>query len=116
MKKIGAVETEYGIAHVNVGRYPKGGAIYVQLNDLDGQAMTTLSTNLRPYGASIADDEFCVKTWSENESLIPAMKASGLFVDTGKRVSSGHVVSPVWGFVDPRHVPAAVGHEDAVAH
>ena len=35
--------------------------------------------------------------------------STGLFQDTGKRVPSGHVVSPVWRILDPANVPPAFG-------
>jgi hypothetical protein len=41
-------------------------------------------------------NEILVKTWSENEPFAKAALASGLFVDTGKRVHNGFVVAPIW--------------------
>ena len=57
----------------------------------------------------LADDEFCVKTWRENEVLVAPMLATGLFEDTGMRVPSGYVVAPVWRIKDPANVPSAPG-------
>jgi hypothetical protein len=71
--------------------------------------LATFSTNLVPYGASVAEDEFCVKTWSENEVLVAPMLATGLFEDTCRRVPSGYVVAPVWRIKDPANVPSAPG-------
>jgi hypothetical protein len=106
---IGHIETPYGSATILVGRYPAGGAIAVQLvaDDRPKEPLATFSTNLVPYGAQISNDEFCVKTWSENEVLVAPMLSTGLFEDTGKRVPSGYVVSPVWRVKDPAHVPPA---------
>ena len=59
--------------------------------------------------ASVAEDEFCVKTWSENEVLVAPMLATGLFEDAGRRVPSGHVVAPVWRIKDPANVPPIPG-------
>jgi len=108
---IGRIDTPYGSAAILVGRYPAGGAIAIQLVGDDEQAepMATFSTNLVPYGAQVSCDEFCVRTWSENEVLIAPMLSTGLFEDTGKRVPSGYVVSPVWRIKDPAHVPPALG-------
>jgi len=104
---IGRVSTPYGPAVILVGRYPAGGAIAVQLV-ADGaipEPMATFSTNLVPSGAEVESDEFNVKSWSENEALVQPLMATGLFEDTGKRVPSGYVVSPVWRLKDPANVP-----------
>lgn len=108
---IGRIDTPYGSAAILVGRYPAGGAIAIQLVGDDEQAepMATFSTNLVPYGAEVSRDEFCVKTWSENEAFVAPMLSTGLFEDTGKRMPSGYVVSPVWRIKDPAHVPPASG-------
>jgi len=103
---LGTVSTPYGDARIVIGRYPKGGAIAVQLllgDDPDDG--WTLSTNLVSYGARVATDEFTVKSWSENEPLIEPMLATGLFEDTGRRCPSGFVEAPVWRVKDPAHVP-----------
>lgn len=106
---IGRIDTPYGSATILVGRYPAGGAIAVQLVAADEptEPMATFSTNLVPCGAQVSCDEFCVKTWSENEVLVSPMLSTGLFEDTGKRVPSGYVVSPVWRIKDPANVPPA---------
>ena len=104
---IGRVATPLGGATILVGRYPAGGAIAIQLvaDDESTEPMATFSINLVPYGAEMAADEFCVKTWSENEVFVAPMLFTGLFEDTGKRVPSGYVVSPVWRIKDPAYVP-----------
>lgn len=106
---IGRIDTPYGSAAILVGRYPAGGAIAIQLvaDDEPTEPLATFSTNLVAYGAQVSCDEFCVKTWSENEVLVAPMLSTGLFEDTGKRVPSGYVVSPVWRIKDPAHVPPA---------
>jgi hypothetical protein len=105
-QSIGSVSTPYGNATVHIGRYPSGGAIAVEV--FLGPAPDerwSFSTNLVPSGARIADDEFTVKSWSENEPLVEPMLATGLFEDTGRRVPSGYVEAPVWRLRDPKHVP-----------
>ncbi|MEQ1804294.1 MAG: hypothetical protein ABL900_02870 [Burkholderiaceae bacterium] len=106
---IGRIATPYGNATILVGRYPAGGAIAIQLvtDDESPEPMATFSTNLAPYGAKVSSDEFCVKTWSENEVFVAPMLSIGLFEDTGKRVPSGYVVAPIWRIKDPAHVPPA---------
>jgi hypothetical protein len=114
---IGRVATPFGGATILVGRYPAGGAIAIQLvaDDEPTEPMATFSTNLVPYGAQVSNDEFCVKTWSENEVFVSPMLSTGLFEDTGKRVPSGYVVSPVWRIKDPANVPPAI-HRRAMAN
>lgn len=106
---IGRIDTPYGSAAILVGRYPAGGAIAIQLvgDDEPTEPLATFSTNLVAYGAQVSCDEFCVKTWSENGVLVAPMLSTGLFEDTGKRVPSGYVVSPVWRIKDPANVPPA---------
>lgn len=115
---IGRIDTPYGRASILVGRYPAGGAIAIQLVAADEptEPMATFSTNLIAYGAQVSCDEFCVKTWSENEVLVAPMLSTGLFEDTGKRVPSGYVVSPVWRIKDPAHVPPAQGRRTTANH
>ena len=117
-QRIGRIETPYGSAALLVGRYPAGGAIAVQLvsNDEPTEPLATFSTNLVPYGAQLSSDEFCVKTWSENEALVAPMLSTGLFEDTGKRVPSGYGVSPVWRINDPANVPPAKGRRATANH
>jgi len=43
-------------------------------------------------------DEFFVKTWSENEAITDALRSTGIFTDTGRRVKTGHVHAEVWKF------------------
>ena len=103
---IGRVTTPFGEALIHVGRYPAGGAIAVQLEDANtGEPLATFSTNLVPYGACVADTEFCAKVWSENEPLVEPMLSTGLFEDTGRSEASGYVLAPVWRIRNPKHVP-----------
>jgi hypothetical protein len=102
---IGRVTTPFGEALVYVGRYPAGGAISVQLVARDGEPLGIFSTNLVPYGACVADEEFCAKVWSENEPLVAPMALSGLFEDTGRTEASGYVLAPVWRIRNPANVP-----------
>jgi hypothetical protein len=105
---IGSARTPYGLASIHVGRYPIGGAVHVELYTADDglpEPLATLSCNLTPSGVALADDEFCVKSWSENEPLIEPMLATGLFEDTGRRTRAGYAVSPTWRIKDPQFVP-----------
>jgi hypothetical protein len=103
---VGSVSTPYGDATIHLGRYPSGGAIAVEVS-LAGPRDDgwTFSTNVSSYGAELADDEFAVKTWSENEVLVEPMRATHLFEDTGRRFPIGYVVAPIWRLRDARHVP-----------
>jgi hypothetical protein len=103
---IGSVETPYGLSDIYIGRYPSGGAIAIEIifGPAPGDAWT-FSTNLVPYGARVADDEFTVKSWSENEQIVSPMLATHLFEDTGRRIPTGYVEASVWRVRDPKHVP-----------
>lgn len=108
---IGKIETErYGVASIEVNRYPKGGAIYVRLVcDDDGEPLLVFSTNLVPSaGVQLAHNEFNVRGWGGGEKYVQPMMATGLFRDTGRSVKTGFVSSPIWSIVDPSHVPPAL--------
>ena len=65
--------------------------------------------NINLGAATLADDEFCVKAWSENEPLIAPLLAAGLFEDTGRRTPTGYAVSPTWRIKDRQFVPPLRG-------
>lgn len=111
--EIGTVQTQYGQIHAEVGRYPKGGAIYVQFYSYaDGypEPFLTLSTNILSVGTGLAPDELCVKVWSENEPFIEDIFNAGWFENTGRTVSSGFVSAPVWRLKNEQHVPPLLPH------
>ena len=66
---------------------------YVLLDD-EGDQWTTLVANLPVL--DLERGEFPVKTWSENEVLREPLLASGIFVDTGKRIPTGFVTAELW--------------------
>ena len=45
-----------------------------------------ITTNIEGIETILQQDEILVKTWSENESLIPSLLSSGYFEDTQKRI------------------------------
>lgn len=96
MSTIGTVwirEKEYNIVR---GNYPAGNAIYILLKDAQsGANYAVFSVNLLS-GAELDEDEFCVKTWSENADLVEPMMSTGLFVDTGRTKPTGYVIAPIW--------------------
>lgn len=61
---------------------------------LDGEPIGTLTVALP--GVVLEPGEFTVKTWSENEPMRAPALATGLFVDTGKRIPQGFVEAEVW--------------------
>jgi hypothetical protein len=68
-------------------RYAHGGRQVVQLVDArDLSDYATLSVN--PL-ASLADDEFVFKTYSENEGLLEELVAAGVVETTGRFVNCG---------------------------
>ncbi len=62
----------------------------------DGERYGVLTVNL-PQSVDLAKNgEFAVKTWNENAPMREPALASGLFVDTGKRIPTGWVEAEVW--------------------
>lgn len=47
-------------------------------------------------GVELGEDEVTVKTYSENLSWVPQLLKSGLFTDTGKRVTIGYAQAEIW--------------------
>jgi len=72
-----------------------GGGIAIRLAAENGDPFLTLTTNL-PETPTLAHGEFAVKVWSENAPYIADILASGLFEDTGKRITTGFVEAHVW--------------------
>lgn len=106
MNYIGQARLSSGeTVHVHVGRYVGGGDIAVQLYTVDGEPYGRLSTNLTDKPVPLEDDQFVVKTWSENAPIIEAMRTCGLFVDTGEFAGEPGSEAPVWRLKDPAHVP-----------
>jgi hypothetical protein len=62
----------------------------------DDGAFGTLSTNVD--GVELAENEFCVKTWSENApwALDFLNKNQDVFEDTGRTFASGFVTGPIY--------------------
>lgn len=106
-KTIGEVDLgEYGRALVRVGRYPQGGQLAIDLIDATtSEPIATLSTNLAAYNRSTDPGAAGIRVWSENAPIIQPLLASGLFKDTGQRVTADHVEIPVWQLAHPEHVP-----------
>jgi hypothetical protein len=71
------------------------GNLAVQVICADGP-FGMLSTNVD--GVELADNEFCVKTWSENEpwALNYLAQNSEKFEDTGRTFRSGFVTGPIY--------------------
>jgi len=88
------IKTRYGGMDVEVTTYKTGGTAVI-LNQ-DGQRFATLSVYFPE--VKLEEGEFAVKTWSENEEIAEDALASGLFIDTGKRIRSGYVEASVWRF------------------
>lgn len=76
-------------------RYSANDALAVELIDADGP-FCMLSTNL--IAEQLAEGEFAVKNWSENEDVAKAALASGHFIDTGRRTRSCELEAPIWRF------------------
>lgn len=81
-------------------RQYESGRMALQLMMPDGQLAAVLTVNIPEMDKMLKPGEFFVKAWSENETIAKEALASGLFVDTGKRVESGFVEAQIWRFSD----------------
>ena len=81
--------------YFSIDRYSIGRRTAIELICSEDQSpFCTLTTNL-PH-VELEEQEVLIKTWSENEEIAKAALTSGLFRDTGKRVSTGFVQAEVW--------------------
>lgn len=56
-----------------------------------------ITTNIKGIEKHLEKDEILVKTWSENEALIPALLECGYFEDSGKRITvSNFCTASIW--------------------
>jgi len=89
-----ALDRHYQV-RLEVDAYFGNGRLAIQAVDcVDGEPYGTLTCNIPD--VFLKNNEILVKTWSENEGLAKAARESGLFRDTGKRVSTGFVQAEVW--------------------
>lgn len=90
---IGTITLNGETLNIIEARYTDG-APAILLEDEEGDAYATFSTNLDD--TNRAEGEVLVKTWSENEDLRQPMLDTGLFEDTGRRVPNGFIEAEVW--------------------
>lgn len=92
--------TEFGVIHIEEGRYQTGG-LAVQLVCEDGEPLATISVNLCD-GVGLEDDEFFLKGYSENEVLMPAILHCGWFEKTDTIIDCGFGRVPVFRLLKVR--------------
>jgi len=91
------VNTHAGRLQVRPLAYRANLALALELVDpTTRERYTVITVNLPGAHYQLSTDEVFVKTWSENEPLVPALLASGLFEDTGLREPTGFVQAQVW--------------------
>jgi len=93
MKTITCFGKSYLVEH-SLSTYNTGN-LAVQLGCVTG-SFGTLSVNVP--GVELAANEFCVKTWSENDpwALNYLEQNSETFEDTGRKFTSGFVTGPIY--------------------
>jgi len=74
--------------------YSNGRPAIIVVEPKTGEEWAVLTCNL--VDVNIPDGEFAVKTWSENEKIAEACFKTGIFEDTGKRMSNGFVNAEIW--------------------
>ena len=77
-------------------RYTDNDRLAIQAVCEDGEPFGMITVNLPE--AVLADDEICVKVWSENSMWVPQLLAQlkDKFVPTGREVRTGFVSAPVY--------------------
>ena len=79
-------------------RYADNGRLAIQAVCDEGP-FGTLTVNLPE--VSLAEDEVCIKVWSENSAWVPQVLAQlpDRFIPTGRYVSTGFVKAPIYKVV-----------------
>jgi len=92
--KLGTINTMWGQAHIiSMGTYREDNSPVISLILGDGSPLMHLTVCIK--GSNLQPGEILVKSWSENEMLVPRIYDLGLFEDTGRRVASGWVEAQV---------------------
>lgn len=80
--------------------YSDGNLAIEAVSAEDGERYGVLTVNL-PQSADLGQNgEFAVKTWNENAPMREPALASGLFVDTGRRIRTGWTEAEIWRLAD----------------
>lgn len=82
---------EDNVVYFDFNRYRNNNALAVELMDDEG-SYAMVSVNV-PESATLPQDEFFLKDWSENEELAKQLVEKGIILPTGKRTASGFIVA-----------------------
>jgi hypothetical protein len=95
----------YGmIINLHCTFYTNNSRLAIQATCDDGEPFGVLTVNLPDQ--NLGEREIFVKTWSENEEFSKQVMKTGLFIDTGRRVSTGFVEAQVWKIADNVKLPS----------
>jgi hypothetical protein len=95
LKSLGVVTVNGEKVSLSQATYQDGVSIAIVADTANGEAYGKLSVFVR--GLALEPGCFVVKDYSENKALAAAALASGLFIDTGRRVQvSDWVKAPIW--------------------
>lgn len=72
------------------------------IKEEDGTPFATITVNVPIQGHQLQPGEFFIKSWSENEAVINALrKKDDIFLDTGRRVDvSQFAQAEIWKFAN----------------
>jgi hypothetical protein len=100
---LGLIQVGEQTIELVVKRYVNGNPAIIGYDQATGQKFGNLSFNLvspdLTAEQSLEPGDIMIKTWSENEAFAQSARASGLFVDTGKRICLQFVEAEVWRLV-----------------
>jgi hypothetical protein len=102
VKRFAKMDTEFGVATL-VATRREDDHLEVHLEDQEGLVMGVVSWN--PHRCKTAPNEFLMKEFGAGQQFFYDLLATGLFVDTGRRVYRGLISAPVWSLKHDEHVP-----------
>jgi len=86
---------------IKTDHYTDGNRLSIELVCAEGEdkGMPYCRLTVNIPKAILLPGEIIIKSWEENEYAAAEAKASGLFRDTGKRVSTGYVKAEIWEII-----------------
>ncbi len=91
---------------VEWGRYAGDRVACMIVDAATGELLMKASINLP--NEPIADNQFFVKTWSENEGVLAFLLTNGLVRSTGRSARTGFASAPLVEILVPHASPAGV--------
>ena len=92
--KLGKVKTRYGIGDIILTKYADGNKAVIINDEITGERISVLTVNMPEIHNK--ENQFLIKTWSENEEIARDVFNTSLFINTGTTVPTGYTQAQIW--------------------